>query len=228
MVFWQSARTRKQARPDVRLPTARAGGIEGLHIIVDSGEKYAYSFSSQQVHTSRRSLPCGDSGLVVDGRLVASVERKSLVDLIGSLTDGRLRFAMGEIASLPRGAVVVEDRYSQVFKSQRVRPAVIADGLAELQVRWPEVPIIFCETRSLAEEWIYRFLAAAHVWALTEAAAGIRMGPVISALDDAPDSPEPSTAEVRAWARQHGLTVPDRGRLAPDVWEAWRAAHERV
>ncbi len=27
MVFWQSPRTRKQARPDVRLPTARAAGI---------------------------------------------------------------------------------------------------------------------------------------------------------------------------------------------------------
>lgn len=28
MVFWQSPRTRKQARPDVRIPTARAAGIQ--------------------------------------------------------------------------------------------------------------------------------------------------------------------------------------------------------
>jgi hypothetical protein len=33
--------------------------------------------------------------------------------------------------------VVVEDRYSQVFKLERVRPALVADGLAELQIRWP-------------------------------------------------------------------------------------------
>ncbi|HJT04607.1 MAG TPA: hypothetical protein VJ757_13430 [Pseudonocardiaceae bacterium] len=35
-VFWQSARTRKQARPQVRTPTARAAGIAELEIVVDS------------------------------------------------------------------------------------------------------------------------------------------------------------------------------------------------
>ena len=54
---------------------------------------------------------------------------------------------------------MVEDRYSGIFKLDRVRPAMIADGLAELQVRWPNVPIVFCETRPLAEEWTYRYLA---------------------------------------------------------------------
>jgi hypothetical protein len=37
--------------------------------------------------------------------------------------------------------------------------------------------------------------------------------------------PEPSTAQVRAWARDKGMPVPDRGRLRPEVHEAWRAAH---
>ena len=96
------------------------------------------------------------------------MERKSLADLVSSLTGGKLRYALGELAALPRAAVVVEDRYSQVFKLDRVRPAVVADGLAELQIRWPTVPIVFCETRQLAEEWTYRFLAAAHAWASTE------------------------------------------------------------
>jgi hypothetical protein len=44
-------------------------------------------------------------------------------------------------------------------------PAAVADGLAEYQVRWANVPIVFCETRQLAEEWTYRFLAAAYTWA---------------------------------------------------------------
>jgi ERCC4-type nuclease len=47
----------------------------------------------------------------VPGRLVASVERKSLTDLVASLTSGRLRYALGELAALPRAAAVVEDRY---------------------------------------------------------------------------------------------------------------------
>jgi hypothetical protein len=153
------------------------------------------------------------------------VERKSLADLVASLVGGRLRYALGELAALPRAAVAVEDRYSQVFKQDRVRPALLADGLAELQVRWPTVPVVFCETRPLAEEWTYRYLAAAHTWAAAEPAALARVGPALDELDRAPAAPEPSAAEVRACARARGMTVPDRGRLPPDVREAWKTAH---
>ena len=51
MVFWQSPRTRKQARPDVRLPTARASGISELEIVVDAHERYAYRFAGKPVRT---------------------------------------------------------------------------------------------------------------------------------------------------------------------------------
>lgn len=137
---------------------------------------------------------------------------------------------------LPRAAVVVEDRYSGLFALDRVRPALVADGLAELQIRWPTIPIVFCETRALAEEWSYRYLAAAHIWAQTENAALARIGlPTDPADTDAdatawadegaPAAPDPSTAEVRAWAREQSLNVPDRGRLRPEIWQAWRQAH---
>jgi hypothetical protein len=227
-VFWQSARTRKQARPNVRTPTARAQGIEELQIVVDAHEQYPYRFATQQVNTVRRALPCGDYGLVLNGQLVASVERKSLADLVASLTGGKLRYQVGDLAALPRAAVVVEDRYSQLFKLDHVRPATVADGLAELQVRWSNVPVVFCETRQLAEEWTYRFLAAAHAWAITEHAALQRISPTnidIAELDQAPAAPQPNTAEVRAWARTAGLRVPDRGRLRPEIWQAWHDTH---
>jgi hypothetical protein len=231
VVFWQSPRTRRQARPNVRTPTAQAGAIRELEIVVDSHEQYPFRFASQQVRTVRRALPCGDYGLTVDGRLVASVERKSVPDLVASLTGGKLRYAVADLAALPRAAVVVEDRYSAVFKLTRVRPAQVADGLAEIQIRWPAVPILFAETRQLAEEWTYRFLAAARLWADTEPAAIDRLprlnGATATDLDRAPSAPDPSTAEVRAWARANGLSVPDRGRLGPDVWAAWRRANAR-
>lgn len=236
MVFWQSPRTRKQARPDVRLPTARAAGIAELEIVVDAHERYGYRFAGKPVRTLSRGLPCGDYAVTVgsgDGeKLLASVERKSLPDLVSSLTSGRLRFALGELATLPRAAVVVEERYSQVFTLDRVRPAVVADGLAELQVRWPMIPIVFCETRALAEEWTYRYLAAAHAWAQTEVAALARIGLTpdhgddgLDGTADAPPAPAPSTAEVRAWARAAGIAVPERGRLRPEIHQAWRDAH---
>jgi ERCC4-type nuclease len=142
-------------------------GIASLEIVVDTREQYAYRFASQQVTTVKRALPCGDYGVTVDGRLVAVVERKSLADLVFSLINGKLRYALGDLAALPRAAVVVEDRYSQVFKLDWARPAVVADGLAELQIRWPSVPIVFSEARQLA---------AAHAWASTALALAERSG----------------------------------------------------
>lgn len=219
VVFWQSPRTRKQARPGVTPPRARAAGLPDLAVIIDSHERYAYSFSGKPVSISRRALPCGDYAIEQEGRLVASVERKSLRDLVASLTSGKLKFAVAELAALPRAALVVEDRYSQIFTLTQVRPATIADALAELQVRWPNVPVVFTETRKLAEEWVYRFLAAAHVWIGTDL-------PAEATGTAAPaQATSPSTAEVRAWARLHGIDVSDRGRLRPDVIRAWRDAH---
>jgi hypothetical protein len=55
----------------------------------------------------------------------------------------------------------VEDRYADVFKLGHVTPGFVADLLAAVQVRYPNVPIVFCDTRPLAEEWTFRFLGAA-------------------------------------------------------------------
>jgi len=172
--------------------------------------------------------PCGDYGITIAGQLVAAVERKSLADLVCSLINGKLRYALGELAALPRAAIVVEDRYSQVYKVDWVRPAVVADGLAELQVRWPGVPIVFCETRRLAEEWTYRYLAASHAWAETEQAAADRIS-FPAEPNETTTAPEtgPTTAEVRAWARATGIAVPDRSRLHPAIWQAWRDAQHQ-
>lgn len=219
MVFWQSPRTRKQSRPQVRVPTARAAGIAEFEILVDAHERYPYTFAGQQVRTTRKALSCGDYGFVLDGTLVASVERKSLSDLIGSLTSGRLRYAMAELAALPRAAVVVEDRYPRIFGQDLVRPAVVADGLAELQVRVPGVPIVFCDSRKMAEEWTYRYLGAAYAWALDELPAVVRLG--TTDLQAA----APSSSAMREWARANGWTVSDRGRLSGPVVQAWQVAH---
>ncbi|MGH9180777.1 MAG: ERCC4 domain-containing protein, partial [Acidimicrobiales bacterium] len=114
-IFWQTARTAKQARPNVGLPQARSpAGI--LTIVVDSHESYPWRFTHQQAETVRRALPAGDYAVELDGEVIASVERKSLADLVSTLTTGRLRYLLSDLAALPRAALVVEDRYSQVFK----------------------------------------------------------------------------------------------------------------
>ena len=109
----------------------------------------------------------GDYGVEHDGTIVAAVERKSLADLSKTLVDGSLTYALAELASLERAAVVVEDRYSAVFKLEYVAPGFVADLLGAMQVRYPQVPIVFCDTRPLAEEWTFRFLGAALAHART-------------------------------------------------------------
>jgi len=161
MIFWQSPRVAKAARPNVALPTARAAGVADLEIVVDTRERYAWKFTHQQATTRKQALPVGDYGAFVDDAVVAVVERKSLADLAGALTSGRLAYRLSALAETPRAALVVEDRYSSVFKLEHVRHSLVADQLGECQVRWPSVPIIFAETRALAEEWTFRFLGAA-------------------------------------------------------------------
>ncbi|MFC7752011.1 ERCC4 domain-containing protein [Tsukamurella soli] len=227
MVFWQAPRTRKQARPAVTTPTARASGLPDLEIVIDVHERYAYQFTKQQADTAKRPLKVGDYAVFDGDAVVAAVERKSLADLTSSLTSGKLRYAAAELATVPRAAIVVEDRYSQVFKQAFVRPAVLADGIAELQVQFPTVPIVFCETRKLAEEWTYRFLGAACAASRLEASAEESGAPVPEmGAAAAPRVPprEPTTADLRAWARANGHAVSDKGRIPATVRAAYLEA----
>jgi len=160
-IFWQTARTAQVSRPGVRIPGRRASLLTELEITVDTRERYPYRFSNQQTTTTRAALPVGDYGVLNDGQIVALVERKSLQDLSKGLSDGGLAFQIADLATYPRAAVVVEDKYSAIFKHKFVPGGTLADLLARIQVRYPSVPIVFCETRPLAEEWTFRFLGAA-------------------------------------------------------------------
>jgi hypothetical protein len=225
MIFWQTARTSKQARPAVTLPGARASGVADLEIAVDIRERYPFTFADRQVTTRRESLSAGDYGFIVDGLLQATVERKSLADLVSSLTTGKLKFQLTELSAIPRAAVVVEERYSQVFKLDHVRPSVVADAIAECQIRFPTVPIVFCDTRKLAQEWTYRFLAAARVGLSEEMVGDLAVRGLEAALPLAPAPPTP--ADVRRWATANNITISDRGRIPAAVMAKYLEARPR-
>jgi hypothetical protein len=160
-IFWQSPKTAKQARPATRVPARRASAVRSLVIAIDTREHYPYRFSKQGVTKKRQPLPCGDYGVLHENEFIAVVERKALSDLAKCLVDGSLAFAMSELAAMDRAAVVVEERYASVFKLPHVTSGFVPDLLGAIQVRYPQVPIVFCDTRPLAEEWTYRFLGAA-------------------------------------------------------------------
>jgi len=78
------------------------------------------------------------------------------------------------------------------------------------------------ETRPLAQEWTYRFLAAAAAESVADDRAAQRLAALVTAE---PLAPAPaSVATVRRWAMQQGLPVSDRGRLRAHV----RAAYEQA
>jgi len=163
MIFWQTARTAQRARPGQRVPTRRASALQQLTIEVDTRERYPYKFANRSVDCRRVALPAGDYAVRHGDRVVAAVERKSLEDFTTSLVDGSLNYALAELAALPTAAVVVEERYGALLANQHTQPGWLLELVARLQVRYPSVPIVFADSRKLAEEWTYRYLAAALV-----------------------------------------------------------------
>jgi len=160
LVFWRSERSMRSTRPGVRAPTAR--GLEGpLTIVVDERERYGWRFVGRDVTIERRRLPVGDYGVFAGDTLVAVVERKKLGEFAGAAVQGTLQLLMAELATMPRAAVVIEGRLSQLLKGDvRTRPGWMLNLVAALQAAYPNVPLLFGETGPLAADLAYRWLSA--------------------------------------------------------------------
>jgi ERCC4 domain len=160
-IFWQTQKTARAANPGGRIPRRRAL-TDAVTIAVDTRERYPYRFAQQGAETVRATVVAGDYAVeTADGSALATVERKSLENLAATLSDGTLAFQIQRLAELPLAAVVVEARYSALFKLEHVNGSWLADQLARLEVRYPEVHLVFADSRRFAEEWTYRFLTTA-------------------------------------------------------------------
>jgi len=186
MIFWQTPKSAAASRPGVRVPSSRPAVPDVF--VIDTRERYGYTFSRHGASLQRRALPAGDYAVEINGTIAAAVERKSIEDFATSLVDGSLNFAMAELANLPQAAVVVEGMYSSLLRHEYTRRGFIPDVVARLQVRYRNVPIIFAESRKFGEEWTFRFLRAAHV------NAGAIELPIASAL---PATAAPKQKRVR-------------------------------
>jgi len=97
----------------------------------------------------------------VGGPAALFVRACTLADLASGLNSGTIVFELAKLGALSRAALVVEDRYSALLKVAHAPAGFLPDLLARVQVRYPEIPIVFAETRPLAEEWTFRWLGAA-------------------------------------------------------------------
>ena len=169
-----------------------------LDIVVDVHERYAYGFSHQQATTRKAPLRAGDYAITDGDEVIAAVERKSVEDLSSTLLSGRMTYLLADLGTLPRAAVVVEGGYSKIFKLSHASGTTVAESLAEAQARFPSVPIVFCETRALAQEWAYRWFGAC-----------LREHETRTATDDleetfAPAGPVPEAEPPRRLVRDRG------------------------
>ena len=161
LVFWRSEATMRQARPGIRVPLARAFS-ESITVAVDVGERYPWRFTAPEVTTERRRLPVGDYALLHDDDVAAVIERKAVADFATAAVGGQLGLVLAELGQVRHAALVIEGRLSDVLKAaDRVKPGWLLNVVAALQVEHPRVSWMFAETRSLAEAWAYRWLAAA-------------------------------------------------------------------
>lgn len=164
LVFWRSQESMRAARPGIRVPKARGLDQRPVSVVVDTHERYPWRFPRTAARTERRELPVGDYGVFFGDQLMAAIERKSSVDLAAALTNGRLGFQLAELSRLPRAALVVEGRLSDLVKlqkEQKVNAGWLLNVVAALQVEYPKVSWIFAENRSIAQDFAYRWLNAA-------------------------------------------------------------------
>jgi len=198
-IFWQTRKVVTTARPGARIPGRRASGIRELVIVVDTRERYPYGFSKQQATTVHFPLAAGDYAVRSEaGTTVAVVERKSLTDLAGGLNNGTLIFELTKLAEMPRAAIVVEDRYGNLLKHAYTPAGFLPDMLARVQIRYPEIPIVFLETRPLAEEWTFRYLGAALAEYESEQHGAARLRAAELPLEYAAVSPPPPKRRPKA------------------------------
>lgn len=159
LIFWQTPKAARAARPGLRIP---GGEAPETLFYRDTRERYGYTFSTHGAKVERRALPVGDYAVMNGDRMLCVVERKTRDDFTAALVDGTLGFALIELSAVPLAAVVIECKYSEILRHSYVRPGFVPLLVARLQARYPNVPIEFLESKKIAEEWTYQFLRAGY------------------------------------------------------------------
>ena len=128
-------------------------------LVIDTREQLPWSFAAD-LQSKRGALRAGDYSL--EGfESVLAVERKSLDDLVGSLTFGRDRFKR-ELLILSRywsACVVVEGTASDIVEhryTSSATPTSILGSCVSIAVDF--VPLFFADNREIAADVALRFL----------------------------------------------------------------------
>ncbi len=114
-------------------------------IVIDTREQKPLEFS-KCIHTITATLPVGDYSLLgLEDQVV--IERKSLGDLLGSITHGRDRFVreLRQLRAFRFAALLVEADWDDIENkhySQKVHPNSVYGSLVTFCVKYEVLPIL--------------------------------------------------------------------------------------
>ena len=217
------------------------GHAEGTELLLVPARAESRNEASAAQLVDRRDLPREDPGRMERRAGDERAERDPLRDACepGERRPAVPRTALGTRVPAVEQVVADPDRIeAALLGSVRHRRELVAaydplhlgrefpndaDGIAECQVRWPNIPIVFCETRSLAEELGLPLPGRRPRRASTEAAAVERIGerqPFGRSQNRRPVPPRPrsetgldKTASTSPTAVDPGLHPPSLGTV---------------
>ncbi len=216
-IFWQTQKGLKERKSKSRFAVY---GSPAMHIAIDHSERYAWSFSDSTVE--RASLPVGDYALLHDDRIAAVIERKTLENMISSLSDLRLlNQTLGELETWPSPALVVEANFGDFLDPKKIRPLnppYCTRAITEMTALHPKVPIIYAGSRKQANLWTMAFFKT--VRAMKEEPQG-RLETQRPPFALVPDIPSLTTARVKEAIEKmpEAFTFKELAQALPDVSE---------
>ena len=165
-IFWLTQRSMTQHRPAYKLVAHPSRTTFIVHI--DSNERYPWRFP--KVVTERAPLPIGDYALMDGDNIIALVERKTLDNLLADFdTMPVLHEKLAELATYQNHALVIEAPYVDFLNAAKVHhytPGFCARAIGELHALHPDLRIVFCSNRKVANEWTRHYFSA--VWNLRQ------------------------------------------------------------
>ena len=139
----------------------RQGNTE-LAVRIHSNERYPWRFPGAV--TERGAISAGDYALMDGDKMLAVVERKTLDNLLADFgTMPVLHQRVAELAAQDNYALVIEAPYADFLNPKKVHhytPSFCAKAIAELYALHPNLRMVFCANREVANEWTRHFFAA--------------------------------------------------------------------
>jgi len=132
-----------------------------LTIVRDTRERYGYNFSGHELQ--KAALASGDYALKLStGETIAAVERKTKDGFLHTLaTLDVLKAQLAELCDAHKYcALVIEADYRDLVNPKKARfysARLVAEAIADLQVSFPRLQVVFCSNRKYAAEWVSRF-----------------------------------------------------------------------